>query len=73
LSDCIRLLRARGLLVVEDTLFPVIDLDTKWRHLIPPIEEFNSLVAAHQEIESTILPVGDGVTIAVKKQHDPAV
>jgi hypothetical protein len=48
---------------------PVIDLDTRWRHFVPPIEEFNSLVAAHQEIDSTILPVGDGVTIAVKKRH----
>jgi predicted O-methyltransferase YrrM len=67
LPHCVRLLTERGLLVAEDTLFPVIDLDPQWHSLIPAIEEFNRLVAQHQELESTILPVGDGVTLAVKR------
>ncbi|MBC8525841.1 MAG: O-methyltransferase [Candidatus Cloacimonetes bacterium] len=67
LPDCIRLLKQGGLLVAEDTLFPVIDLDPEWHHLIPPIEEFNHLVANNPELESTILPIGDGVTLAIKK------
>ena len=54
-------------LTAEDTLFPVIDLDQKWRHLITPIEEFNHLVCKHEGLGSTILPIGDGVTVAVKK------
>jgi len=41
--------------------------------LFPPIGEFNSLVATHPENDSTILPIGDGVTIAVKKQRNPGV
>ncbi len=66
LPDCIRLLRRGGVLAVEDTLFPVIDLDPKWQHLIEPIDEFNRLVFASNELESTVLPIGDGVTVAVK-------
>ncbi len=67
LPHCVRVLRDGGLLVAEDTLFPVIELDPQWHDLIPSIEEFNRLVADHEELESTILPVGDGVTLAVRK------
>jgi caffeoyl-CoA O-methyltransferase len=66
LDDCVRLLRPGGLLVAEDTLFPVIDLDAKWHDLIVPIEAFNQAVLNHPELESTLLPIGDGVTVAVK-------
>ncbi len=67
LEDCIRLLKTGGVLVAEDTLFPVIDLDPKWHYLIPPIKEFNRLVASDERLESTIIPIGDGVTVAIKK------
>ena len=53
--------------MAEDTLFPVIDLDPKWSHLIAPIDEFNQLVVNNPDLESTILPIGDGVTLAIKK------
>ncbi len=66
-EDCVQLLRTGGLLVAEDTLFPVIDLEEKWHYLIPAIEEFNRLVVNDERLESTILPIGDGVTIALKK------
>lgn len=66
LPACVRLLKTGGLLIAEDTLFPVIDLDPRWHHLIAPIEEFNRVIAIHEELESTIIPIGDGVTIAVK-------
>ncbi len=66
LEDCIRLLKPGGALVAEDTLFPVIDLHEKWQHLIPPIEDFNRQIAGDARLASTIIPVGDGVTLAVK-------
>lgn len=66
-SDCVRLLRPGGLLVADDTLFPAVGLDGRWEHLIAPIEEFNHLVAKSQELESTILPVGDGITVAMRR------
>lgn len=66
-DDCLRLLRKGGLLIAEDTLFPVLDLDAKWNDLIKPIEQFNELVVSCSELDSTLLPIGDGVIIAVKK------
>ena len=66
-EDCVRLLKPNGVLVAEDTLFPVIDLDKKWHYLIPYIEKFNQLVVKDERLESTILPIGDGFTIAIKK------
>lgn len=66
-KDCLKLLKKGGLLVAEDTLFPVLDLDKKWFDLIEPIKEFNELVVGCEELESTLLPVGDGVTVAIKK------
>jgi predicted O-methyltransferase YrrM len=72
-DDCIKLLKPGGILVADDTLFPVIDLDPKWHYLIPAIEEFNKLVMTDDRIESTILPIGDGVTIALKKQMNITV
>jgi predicted O-methyltransferase YrrM len=67
LPGCVHLLRRGGMLAAEDTLFPVIDLDPRWHCLIESIDEFNRLVCANDELESTILPVGDGVTVAVKR------
>lgn len=66
LDDCIRLLKKGGLLIAEDTLFPVLDLEEKWHHLVEPIEQFNKMIIGSQELDSTILPVGDGVTVAIR-------
>lgn len=66
-KDCIRLLKSGGILIAEDTLFPVINLSPKYSHLIAPIDKFNRLVADNPDLESTILPIGDGLTIAIKK------
>ncbi|MDD5263416.1 MAG: O-methyltransferase [Candidatus Bipolaricaulis sp.] len=73
LPHCTRILRPGGVLVVEDTLFPVINLDAKWHRLIEPIDAFNRLLAAESDLESTILPIGDGVTIAVKRPQGEEV
>ena len=66
-EDCIRILKTDGIFVAEDTLFPVIDLDEKWHYLIPSIEEFNRLVVNDPRVESTIIPIGDGVTVLIKR------
>ena len=65
-GDCVRLLRPGGLLLAEDTLFPVMELDSKWTRSVAPIQKFNEMVADTSLLESTILPIGDGLTIAVK-------
>lgn len=65
-NDCLRLLYKGGLLLAEDTLFPVLDLEEKWHDLIEPIKEFNEMVVSCPQLDSTLLPIGDGVIIAVK-------
>lgn len=66
-NDCLKILKTGGLLVAEDTLLPVLDLDAKWHNLIKAIEQFNQLVVNCPNLESTLLPIGKGVIIAVKK------
>lgn len=65
-QECLRLLKKGGILAAEDTLFPVLDLDDKWNNLIEPIEQFNNLVVNCKELKSTLLPIGDGLIVAVK-------
>lgn len=65
-QECLRLLKKGGILAAEDTLFPVLDLDDKWHNLIEPIEQFNNLVVNCKELKSTLLPIGDGLIVAVK-------
>jgi predicted O-methyltransferase YrrM len=65
-DDCVRLLRPGRLLLAEDTLFPVMGLDSRGTRFVAPIQKFNEMVADNSFLESTILPIGDGLTIAVK-------
>ncbi|MFZ7103081.1 MAG: O-methyltransferase [Peptococcaceae bacterium] len=67
LKDCIRILRSGGVFIADDALFPVMDLDAKWNDLAKSMHEFNRLVAASPNLESTLLPIGDGMIMAVKK------
>lgn len=66
-EDCMKLLKHGGILAAEDTLFPVLDLEGKWHNLIEPIKEFNKLVVNDDRLFSTMLPIGDGFVIAIKK------
>ena len=65
LEDCIRVLKKGGLFLVDDTLFPVIRLPNDWTESDKAIDEFNKALLKF-DVESTILPIGEGCTIAVK-------
>lgn len=70
LEDYLRLLKPGGLLVAEDTLFPVFDFDPECGYLnsmCEPLDAFNKKIADCPQFESTLLPIGDGFTVAVKK------
>lgn len=67
LQDCIRILTPGGILAVDDALFPVMDLDPKWSEQVEAVHIFNRLVADSSELNSTLLPIGDGIIAAVKK------
>lgn len=65
LPDCIRILRKGGLLLVDDTLWPVMRVSGASNESNKGIDEFNRALLQY-DLESTILPIGEGCTIAVK-------
>lgn len=68
-DECIRLLKPGGLLVAEDTLFPVILFSVlKWGKMREALAKFNRKVVDCSLLESTLLPIGDGFTVEVKKE-----
>ena len=67
LDDCIRVLRPGGVLIGDDALFPVMNLDEKWSDQVSPMDEFYQKVVSSPELESTLLPIGDGMMLAIKR------
>jgi predicted O-methyltransferase YrrM len=70
LEDYIRVLKPGGLLLAEDTLFPVFDFGAEFGDLTQMCESldiFNKKIADCPQFESTLLPIGDGLTVAVKR------
>ena len=65
LNDCIRVLRKGGLFLVDDTLWPPIKPPEEWDDSYRAIDKFNRDLLK-LNVNSTILPIGEGCTIAVK-------
>ena len=65
LKDCLRVLKKGGLFLIDDSLFPVMRSEEEWSDSDAKIHEFNQALLDFS-IQSTILPIGDGCTIAVK-------
>jgi predicted O-methyltransferase YrrM len=69
LDDYVRLLKTGGVLLAEDTLYPA-DIDSEsgnWAKMCVSLGDFNKKIAACPEFESTLLPIGDGLTVAVRR------
>lgn len=64
IDRCIELLNPKGIIYADDTLF--LPLEFKER-LSKPMDEYNRYVSQHPRLETTILPVGDGITISFLK------
>ncbi|TXT54573.1 MAG: hypothetical protein BAJATHORv1_60069 [Candidatus Thorarchaeota archaeon] len=65
LDECLRVLKKGGLFLIDDTLFPVMTPEDEWDDSDKAIHRFNQLVL-ERKLESTILPIGEGCTVAVK-------
>jgi predicted O-methyltransferase YrrM len=63
LEKCIELTRDYGLIVADDALFRPLGRPDQ---LSDPIHLYNQKVFADDRLYSTILPIGDGVTLSVK-------
>ncbi len=66
LNDCIRLLNKGGILLSDDALFPVFDMEEEWGHLVEPIRQYNEIVMKHPQLDSVLLPIGDGIMMSAK-------
>lgn len=62
-DKCVKLLRKNGLLIADDTLFKPLGIPEKFSY---PIDEYNKKIFKNSNLYSTILPIGDGITISVK-------
>ena len=65
LDECLRVLKKGGLFLIDDTLFPVITPRDKWTVSDKAIDDFNRILL-EKGVISTILPIGEGCTLAVK-------
>jgi predicted O-methyltransferase YrrM len=65
LEVCVKKIRPGGFIFADDTLFRPMGMSER---LSAPMDEYNKLVFAHPALISTILPVGDGITLSIKKK-----
>ena len=69
IDDCLRLLNTGGLLLAEDVLFPLFEFDGEYsclNQMREPLDAFNRSIAKSPRFESALLPIGDGLMVAVK-------
>lgn len=72
LNDCIRLLKKSGILISDNILYKGMTADDEHviRRKITIVKRLRRFISAQMqrdELETAILPLGDGVTVSVKK------
>ena len=72
LNDCIRLLKKGGMLISDNVLYKGMTADDEHviRRKITIVKRLRRFISAQMqraELETVILPLGDGVTVSVKK------
>lgn len=75
LDDCVRLLRKGGLLISDNVLYKGMTADDN--HIIrrkitivSRLREFIDSLCSHPQLKTSVLPLGDGVTVSVKTVSD---
>lgn len=63
LERCISLVRKGGLIIADDTLFRPMGMPEQ---LSAPVHKYNETVFADNRLYTTILPIGDGITISTR-------
>jgi len=64
LERCIQLTRKGGVIIADDTLFKPMGMPAQYSE---PVDKYNEIIFFDKRLYSTILPIGDGVTISYKK------
>lgn len=75
LNDCIRLLKPGGILVADNVLYKGMTADEEHvvKRKITIVKRLKHFIAAQMqrpELRAVLLPLGDGVTVAVKKREE---
>jgi predicted O-methyltransferase YrrM len=72
LNDLVTLLKPGGVLLAEDSLLPCANLinsdfdQAKWDYAVEALDKFNKMIVQCPDLKSTLLPIGDGLTIGIK-------
>jgi len=64
LERCVKILRKGGILAADDTLFKPMGFK---ENVSCHIHKYNELVFSHPNLDSVLLPIGDGITLSTKK------
>ncbi len=67
LEEAARLLRPRGLLVADNAFWAGRVLDPASDALADALNRFNEMLSSDRRFDATILPVGDGLMVAVRR------
>ncbi|UOX53484.1 O-methyltransferase [Dorea longicatena] len=67
LDGCIDALKIGGMLIADDTLFPITQKKVFFENSNKKIEEFNKVLSKRNDMNSFLLPLDDGITIAIKQ------
>ncbi|MFF6015730.1 O-methyltransferase [Lysinibacillus fusiformis] len=70
LANCIKLANTGALIVTDNVLAAgsVADPEVTPKRYTAIMKKFNRLVANHQQLESILLPIGDGITVSKVKK-----
>lgn len=75
LDDCVRLLKKGGLLISDNVLYKGMTADNdhvirRKITIVNRLREFIDTLTKHPQLKTSLLPLGDGVTISVKVVSD---
>lgn len=66
LDGCISVLKKGGILIADDTLFPITKKKVFFEESNKKVEEFNDILFKRKDMDSFLLPFDDGITLSVK-------
>ena len=72
LDECARLLKKGGVLISDNVLYKGMTADDnhvvrRKITIVKRLRKYIDMLMEHKELETSLLPLGDGVTISVKK------
>ncbi|MDA4111187.1 MAG: O-methyltransferase [Thaumarchaeota archaeon] len=66
IDSCIRALKTGGLFIADDTLYRGVAIPSVGQKKTKTMRKFNKIMFADERLKPSIIPLGDGLTVAVK-------